>query len=468
MLLATVSIYLIFLALFVFLIVEKIRKFGILHFPVYAFTFLAVFHLLVPIILQIDSERLFEVLGRRFPVRLSTEQLFLNLIFVLMAALAFTGGWRLAGNVPILFSNRMNSYPMGMRRERFIAWLPWMFLTVGALGFYLYFSAFGGIVSALAVARQFRTGFYEIDNPFTFMRPVGDFVKISAALFFAFYLVDKKNLGVLFGLILALVLSFLMLLFQGGRLSIAMFTRVLLLIWWSRNSRASLSVVGGIALLMSVILYFGYELLFSVYGYFGAELGAMPNRQDELGVLEFVVYELSFPSLSLVIAFDAVLSGDVSLRYGIDALIGLTSIIPDRFWSIDVARIGPVHTALANPAGMGSIPIDMLTYGVYSFGIGVGPAVSAFALGMVTRLVFRHISRLPWPSVRAVFHLLFLAQFSRALAYFDPALSINSMYYLLIGLSVAYLAACFRFRAAPASSYRRVHGPMASSARRLG
>lgn len=411
---------------------------GMLFFPIYFYLYLAVFHALIPLLLIVGADVFFPLIPRQFLLPLlTTEHFLLAMLLVATAAVVFPIGWKAGGTVPLLAARASRRRLQSMPERKIAVATSWAILAIGAIGFFAFFNAFGGIFRALEVARAFRTGAFEISNPLSFMRPIGDFTKVASLLFVALWLAGRRSPAVLAGLSLSIILSFMMLFFQGGRLGLAMHVCLILIMFVSTGylSVMRAAIIGVVA---SILLFYGYQLLFFIYGIFSNAELRIPGGLDVLSPTEFFVVELSFPSIGLATAIDAVASGTASLRYGADILYGILSIVPARFLDLGFERAGMVHTAISNPGGGATIPVDMMIYGVYSFNLA-GPAIFSFLVGFIVRQTDRYLRRISWKRIGFALKLYFLLLFSRHLVYFDPASSINSIYFLILCTLIVYV-----------------------------
>jgi hypothetical protein len=431
-------LYLLTFALLLSIGLIMIWRHGILYFPLYFYLYLAIFHALIPLMLLAAEDVFLPIMRRPALLEFMTPEHYLVALFlVATAALTFPLGWKLGGKAPLLVLRRSCGRIKNVREGQRAVTTVWLILILGAVGFVVFFSAFGGVFRALEVARAFRTGAFEITNPWSFMRPVGDFTKVAMLLFVAVWLSGRRTMPVIAGLIIAFLFSFLMIFFQGGRLGLALHVAVVMILFVSSGylSIFHAAVIGTIA---SITLFFGYQIFFFIYGIFTDTELRIPDSIRELTPLQFYVLELSFPAIGLATSIHAVENNIVPLRFGAEIFQGIASILPSRFVDLGLISVGALHTAFSNPGGGGSIPVDMIIYGIYSFYIP-GPAIMALVVGFCTRIVFRYLARIPWPRIRFALEVYLLFSLVRHLVYFDPASSINSMYFIVICAALIYV-----------------------------
>lgn len=433
-------LYLVSLVVLLGIVLHLAMRKGMLYFPVYFYSYLAVFHVALPIVLMSASDAFLAVMPRQFLLELLEPVHYVAaLILVWSAAACFALGWRVARYIPLVVGRPTPGERRDVAEGRLAVLAAWALLVVGAIGFILYFDAFGGVFRALEVARAYRTGAFEIENPLSFLRPIGDFAKVALVVFIALWLSGCRSSSVVVGLVTALVLAFLMTVFQGGRLSFALLICLVVLMFVSDGALSirRAAVIGSVG---ALFLFFGYQILFFVYALAGGGELRIPDARDSLSPFEFFIVEMSFPAVGLATALDAVRSGDVAVRYAIDVVYGMVSLVPARWLDWDMESIGAIHTAISNPSGQASIPVDMVTYGVYA-GHWAGPGLFGFLVALVVRVTFRYLARIAWARVRYALQLYFFLLFARHLVYFDPSASINSMYFLILAAAFIYALA---------------------------
>jgi hypothetical protein len=374
-----------------------------------------------------------------------------ELIFVL-ACLTWFGllvGWRVARSVPLPV---LSSEPQPVDREVYIRLslgLAWFLLVAGFLATLVYMRAYGGPIRAMAVAAAIRSGIMTTVNPWSFLRAVGDLGIFASFIFLGAWVAGIRSIAVKLGTVISIAFSLYMYLFLGGRLSLGIYLLIVLLGVGLASGRSlgRYWLVGGIALV--AFSMFGHALIYAGRAFMLQQWAGIPISQPVRIVpslaspIDFLLLEWTFPLASVQMALDQIGSGGVGYRYGRDLVYGVLSLIPSRIMPLPFVTIETMHTGLINPGSRGAIPVDVVTYGVYSFGAN-GVFLMGTAAGFTARLAQRYVQLIPVRELQIVLQVVVAFFMGKHLIYFDPAGTINTTAYIAFGifllLGISHLA----------------------------
>lgn len=324
------------------------------------------------------------------------------------------------------FSTGIATKPSKLHRIHILAWVS---LLGGIFGLWLYSRAYGGFAGLLA----YRTTIYylgiDIPNPWSFVLRVGGLC-CFASLLFTGLLAEEGWFGLRkyvswFGLILSFLFAMLYWYILAGRLLLATYVTMFLIIYFALKFRSAnrlliTSFAGLIAIL--VVVYWVTPIV--------------DPQKFENTMQAFFAKELSFPTSSLLTTIES-----NKIRYGIDVLATPLYFLPQRITysmlGIDTASDANTDRLLGAPKGQGagySVPVDALTFGFLQggiYGVVLLPFVFSYALGWLETF----LRQIPAPKVGIVLQVyagLFVAAMSAF--YADPEHIIRRNWHFMVGM----------------------------------
>lgn len=302
----------------------------------------------------------------------------------------------------------------------------WILLLISFSTQWLYARAYGGFVGMLDYSIAIRSGVFEIQNDFSFLRAFSGLVYFASFGFFGSLLTHKFRISTFIGLILSVLFSFYVLQANLGRVLSIVYISTFFLGWLLFKRKAPLILLGGGFICFALILFGAYW----VSALFEINTGG--------GIWIFLVKELSFSFGSF---FGQLEHGKNLNRGFIDFLVSPIYLLPSSWWGNWVEDVSRVNTTLimGAPKGeqgvTGGIPVDLLTLGImqaHFFGV----IVVGLTFGFVLRLIQSVLDRIGHPGLRALFEAYIILKISiLAIFYAQPSLVISNNFDLIFSLT---------------------------------
>lgn len=259
---------------------------------------------------------------------------------------------------------------------------------VGLGSFYVYTMALGGVSRMLQIGILLRGNEVSVNSSWMFLKNIAPIVMVSSYFFYALAQTGNNRDARLVGRIMFLCtffVSMLLLYHQAGRMSFLIYimTFPLSKIVYFKKLKLSYIIMGVVAFVSLVL--FGKQIFnLAVYS------AGVSNRVDMIketgNFLSLLMVEFSFPFASLGNVIEKFSTG-ANFRYFIDFIQGIMSIIPDSVVSTsNMSSINTVNTEMFNITSSGAVPVDLVSFGYYNFGLA-GVMITCFAFGMFMRLL---------------------------------------------------------------------------------
>lgn len=270
--------------------------------------------------------------------------------------------------------------------------LAWALLFLGLFAQLAYTSALGGPLEALEYSRMIRSGFF-VENPWSFLRPLGGFVMISAFVFFAVIVSGDRRYLTYCGGLLAVLLSAFVLHGWFGRVGFVFFVATFPLGMLLMNRRNPMKPIFLGAIILAAALIGAYGI--SIW------LDLKPAEN----LIVFVSRELAFPFASFFAQWS---EGGQLFRLFVDFIASPLYILPSSIWASWLETASEANTALVmgSPKGAGyhssGIPTDLITLGILQFNV-LGIFLVGVMFGAMLRGLQAIIDRIALAEVRGIF-----------------------------------------------------------------
>lgn len=266
-------------------------------------------------------------------------------------------------------------------------------LAVGAICLFLWSSAYGSIFGLIEVGNSVRSGWSVVHNPFAMFKHPSRLVLVASYIYFALLYSKRGKLissDTLFFAI-SVYLSFLFLLANDGRLSMAFyFLGFFLVSLYMRVfiRRKPFDLRAGVAVLVVCLFLVGVMLNMDSITYY-IRHGEFPTTGTDGG--SSFLDELLFDPASDMTVVNNLLDGKLDLMAVHDFLYGIFAWLPQsltpswvlRLWSVNTSAVNPVFTT-------GEIPCGLLAQGVYDLGL-IGVVALPFLYGRLLRFTDERI-----------------------------------------------------------------------------
>lgn len=310
----------------------------------------------------------------------------------------------------------------------------WTCLAIGAVSMFLWSYAYGSIFQLIQQANRVRSGYGLVSNGLAFFKHPTKVVLLSSYLFFAICtkieknkpLTAKKILNYI-GLSCSLVLSYLYLMANDGRLTIVLF--VVGLFWLYFSSGRKIKRPGKSLAIFVLLSAIALALLIKMddITYF-LRYGNFPIRTSNTSISSSVAKELLFLPLGGQTSILSVWSGKAPLTVFDDLVTGIfawfpSSLKPHGFedvWNINTKLIYGDLSVLH-----GQAPCGIVTQGYYDARF-VGVLFICIALGLSLKK-FDRIDQSNWSIMRYAIGADIFLMLIRCVPYF-------SLYDIVLGL----------------------------------
>lgn len=259
-------------------------------------------------------------------------------------------------------------------------WLPWTFLVLGVLTYWLYARPYGGFAGLLAYSGLIRAGRLNdigISNPLSFLQRFGGLGMFSTLMFAGRVLSAKSRQARILewiGFGAAGSFSVYVLVSWQGRLALILFFAAILLgVWTYRRGLKPRSVILALALTLSATIA-TVPLVTSLL---------TPGKRA-LSTIELFAREISFPAVSFSAALET-----PGIRGMQDLALWSLFFLPERVWKttwgFDTASTYVTRLIMGAPKGeagvTGAVPVDFVTFGFLQAGV-IGVAWWSFIWGL--------------------------------------------------------------------------------------
>ncbi len=310
-------------------------------------------------------------------------------------------------------------------------------LAVGSVCLFLWSSAYGSIFGLIEVGNSVRGGWSTVHNSFAMFKHPSRLVLVASYIYFALLYSKRSKLissDTLFFAI-SVYLSFLFLLANDGRLSMAFyFLGFFLVSLYMRVfiKRKPFDLRTGMTALVICLFLVGLMLNMDAITYY-IRHGEFPTIGTDDG--SSFLDELLFDPASDMTVVSNLLDGKLDLMAAHDFLNGIFAWLPQSLTPSWVLRLWSVNTAAVNPMfTTGEIPCGLLAQGVYDLGL-IGVVVLPFLYGRLLRFTdARIVPLIANPFVMGLFAYLF-TDLLRVVSY-------AMLYDFVLGLFPIAIAAC--------------------------
>ena len=314
--------------------------------------------------------------------------------------------------------------------DRWLATGLWLLFCVAVLSQWFYAKAYGGFLGVLDYSQAVRSGIFLLDNPLSFLHPIGGVAIFSSFGFFGLWLSGFRRPAIVLGCILSFIFSVYILYSWRGRMGFLVYLSTFLLGFMLYCKPKPLALlIGGGAFLLGLL---GGAYLISVWF----------NIKPAENLAVFAARELSFPFGSF---FVQLARGELLFRGFVDFLYSPLYVLPSSWWTHWVEDVSQINTALimGAPKGeegvTGSIPLDLLTLGLMQMHLAGVAAVGAL-FGALLRLLQSILDRIDNPGVRSVFEAYVVLQIAiLGIFYSQPSLFVSGNFGLLFSAIFLWL-----------------------------
>lgn len=275
-----------------------------------------------------------------------------------------------------------------LRDDRHVLTCGVIALFIGVAGLLLWTRAYGSIYNFILNASAIRSGNGKISNSFAFMKYVTKVVEMAVYALLAALIVNKptgmRRWAYVFLLLLSIAGTVVYLLASDGRTIIAMScVAVIAVLLKHRKSKRIekyliiAAAVAAVALMLTITAD-------TFTRYFRTGVWTTQNS----GVVDSIINEFKFIYSAQSYVINHAMSGTLEFKFLDDALIAITRWIPSRFIPFNLPDTVWAYntTNIYGASASGTSPTDLLSTGIYYFGIPgviIWPAAFGAIIGFI-------------------------------------------------------------------------------------
>ncbi len=270
-----------------------------------------------------------------------------------------------------------------------------IFFVLGGVSLVLWASAYGGIASLLENAEWIRAGVVEPQNSFTFFKHFVSLARFSSYLLFYLLLTKMvkgavKQVFVLGLLVASVVLSFIYLQANDGRLLLAIYILTFFLLYFRYQLERKQTSMRSVLVKAIPVLAIGMLVLFNADVILNWLRGTEKNvvSSDSQSFFNTIIREFSFIPAGTQGAIMEAASGEGKLMIGNDLINGLFAWLPTSLKPVQLEDVWAYNTQLITPGVTSTNPTSMVAQSVYDLGF-LGIIVIPMLLGMLVKKVER-------------------------------------------------------------------------------
>lgn len=303
-----------------------------------------------------------------------------------------------------------------------------MLLVIGFILRLIYVQVYGGFIAYLDYSRAIRSGFLELNNPFSFLQPFSSLLILSSFYFWAIWVKGYQRSISSIGLILSILFSVYILLSNAGRVSFVLYilTFVLAIAYHKNISSKAILFFSLLGFPLSIISLYAISEYFNVKG------------ADSIS--SYFIKEFSFVFVSF---FNQLSNGEL-FRLFSDFIMAPTNLLPSSFTQGWFESAAQANTRLISGAAKGEdgvtggIPVDLLTLGLMQFNVLGIPAVGLLFGFFLKRINFilESASNSSLSNILTVYFSLRLGFIG--LIYAQPPHFVNGLFPLIVLIVLLY------------------------------
>jgi len=264
---------------------------------------------------------------------------------------------------------------------------------IAVVSMFLWLRAYGGIWGLIKIADLVRDNAANVENSLAFfMRPAKMILSVCYMSLILAKCKYKTSVNVFFFLV-SLCLSILMLIGLDGRMGMAMFLVVVILLGndYLKAGSFSWKKIGKLAIVAVLAIIFILNM--DKLTYYIRNGQWQNNTQSNTSFIETLTYEFVYIITGAQHAVSQWLKGDCPYLVGQDILAGLFAWFPSSIRPEGIINIWNYNTELSTIGNtiIGQLPCDFTTTSIYSLGI-LGPVVYGLFWGSIIKgLDYFHI-----------------------------------------------------------------------------
>jgi hypothetical protein len=320
-------------------------------------------------------------------------------------------------------------------------WLVGVIMMVAGFGLYTLFSmAYGGYKGLIVFSAALRGGLLDTPNAYSYLQRFGGLCIFASYILFAVARQAPRRKGwYYFSFAVSVGFSLLVLMTWSGRLGFVSYVISFPLVVILGSLRPRMVPMILVVSAVFMVLIFASRDIFHTIRVVALGSGELEDVfEPQTDVMEFYLGEFSFPAVSALTTLDQSETGTFTYRRYKDFFVAWQHLVPAR-WISRPDKVSHLNRELIARGGIGEIPADAISVGLFSDGIR-GVLVLSLLLGVVAGLVERFLVWFPIAYLRPILSIVLIFRLGFMVPYADPVNVLKGGFYLALGLAgfVAY------------------------------
>lgn len=310
----------------------------------------------------------------------------------------------------------------------------WTCLIIGAVSMLLWSFAYGSIFQLIQQANRVRSGYGLVSNSLAFFKHPTKVLLVTSYLFLSLYIKAERNRPVssrkiltFIGLVCSLLLSYLYLMANDGRLTIVLFA--LGLFWLCCSSGKKINRPGRSLITFIFLIVLALILLIKMDDItYYLRYGMLPVRSSNKDLFSSIIGELSFLPLGGQVSILSAWHDKISVTVFDDLVTGIFAWLPTPYKPQGIEDVWNINTKLIYgdlSVLHGQAPCGIITQGYYDMRF-IGILLVCIALGLALKK-FDKTDQADWTVMRYAIGAEELLILIRCVPYF-------SLYDIVLGL----------------------------------
>ena len=363
-----------------------------------------------------------------------SNEVYIEYIFVVISYIVVNLGYNL---IPKVKENKKIEEKINVDSKYFYI-ASVIILLLGWMALLLFTKVYGSIFGIIKYASDIRNGIVVINNPYTFVYPICQFVLFASYMFLMILLNSKERKKIfVFNTFLLLLLSIfgsiVFFVADDGRMKMITYFLVMLFCIY-HNRFKKIDVKNLLILIMTGLVILTFINKYDELSYYIKNGIYKNSNSNDSGIIATFVREYSYTYTNGLNIIKRKKSGEkyeLRIKENIKAIV--VSFLPKRIKKqLNVTDLGDYNTSFYTDT-RGEIPTDLITASIYTWGY-IGIIITPILMGIAIKLIDRVFLRYKELDgyYRILFYIFAWRETIKYVAYYDLSELIYNMSYIIL------------------------------------